>query len=63
VSKNPTSQAAAGRPADRADDMLYSTLLASLESAGATDVTLGASTGGRRVEIDLKAAAPARSMP
>lgn len=38
-------------------DVLYSTLLAYLQAAGATEVTLAATVAGQRVEIDLAAAA------
>jgi serine kinase of HPr protein (carbohydrate metabolism regulator) len=38
---------------ERATDMLYSTLLAYLEAAGAKDVSLTATVGGKRVEIAL----------
>jgi len=41
---------------EHAPDMLYSTLLAYLEAAGARDVALVASVGGHRVEIALDAA-------
>jgi transcriptional regulator with XRE-family HTH domain len=38
---------------ERAGDMLYSTLLAYLEAASATDVALVATVGGHRVEVAL----------
>lgn len=41
---------------ERSPDMLYSTLLAYLEAAGAKDVALIATVGGKRVEIYLDAA-------
>lgn len=42
---------------ERATDMLYSTLLSYLEAAGATDVSLTASVGGRRIAVELGALA------
>jgi len=38
---------------ERSQDMLYSTLLAYLEAAGATDVALTATVAGHKVEIAL----------
>ena len=38
-------------------DVLYSTLLAYLQAAGATEVTLTATVAGHRVEVDLATAA------
>ena len=42
---------------ERSTDMLYSTLLAYLEAAGAQDVAITATVAGRRVEITLAQAA------
>lgn len=43
-------------------DMLYSTLLSYLHAAGVEDVSIVATVGGRRVEIDLEgASAPERT--
>ncbi len=42
---------------ERASDMLYSTLRAYLEAAGAQDVAITATVAGRRVEITLAEAA------
>lgn len=42
---------------ERSTDMLYSTLRAYLEAAGAEDVAITATVAGRRVEIALDAAA------
>lgn len=41
---------------ERSEDMLYSTLRAYLEAAGATDIALTATVAGHRVEIALDAA-------
>ena len=42
---------------ERSTDMLYSTLLAYLEAAGAQDVAITATVAGHRVEITLAQAA------